>query len=209
MPRRTPPETPTEPARKRAGRKPTDLAAVRAEKARQGVTPKTRPRNAAGKQLELREARAINLLIAGFSYQQIADDLAMTYDGVRTLVDRVLTRERGQYAKDRDTWRQVLTMRAEQLLHVWMPAALGINPKDPSESIGDPSLKAAEFVDRLLGRLARLHHLELPMVAVPAGDDAAPAMTAAAALAQLALMQQKRLELSAAVQAQVIEGDTG
>lgn len=201
MPRKTPTRTPEPPG---------NVIAIRGEKAQQGIAPRAALVRGSKAVTLARENRALHLLIAGFTYQQIADDLGMRYDGVKDLIPRALARHRAENAVTREQWRDILSARHERVLQAWMPAALGLNPKT-GEPFAEPDPKAAEIVHRHLSSLARLHHVEqMPTVHVGVEVQDPVGAHLQRQLDLLEAARRKRLELANTVDGQVVEeGETG
>ena len=139
----------------------TDITTRRARPAGLGKPSKT--------QLAEREARAMDLLVAGASYQQIADALSMSRSGVIGLTRRVLERRAEEARWNTDEARIIALERAERLFNHAFVLATGM-----ADVTVDQMLKAHGVAQGWLDRYMRLHGIETApslQITVEAGES--------------------------------------
>lgn len=101
-----------------------------------------------------RESRALELLVIGATYAQIAKQLNMkTASGARQLVLRALEKRAAESRMSTDSARVIFTERLELLYRRWMPIALGANG-------GEPDSRAAKIVLDALARFSEVNGLK-------------------------------------------------
>lgn len=129
--------------------RPMPTGRVNALAQREGETYERRQRNAIA--TTARENRALDLLIIGATYAQIAKALNMkTASGARQLVLRALEKRAAENKVGTEQARVVFTERLEMLYRRWMPEALAREP--------DP--RSAKVVLDILTRYAEVNGLK-------------------------------------------------
>jgi DNA-binding CsgD family transcriptional regulator len=145
-------------------------------------------------QLAEREARAMQMVVDGFTYTEIADVLGMTRAGVITLTRRVMHRRAAEVKFNIDEARLIAMSRVEKGFA--FAFALATDP-DTKVGIGD-RLKAHQVAQGWLDRYMKLQGLDAaPQLHVHVHDESSRQQLRDQALANLA---EKT--------ARVIEGET-
>jgi DNA-binding CsgD family transcriptional regulator len=131
------------------------LDRVNALAQRENETYERRQRNAVAS--TARENRALDLLIIGATYAQIAKQLNLkTASGARSLVLRALEKRAAENKIGTEQARVVFTERLELLYRRWMPEAMGTE--------ADP--RSAKVVLDILTRYAEINGLKQPATEV-------------------------------------------
>jgi DNA-binding CsgD family transcriptional regulator len=131
----------------------------------------------------IREGDALQLFAGGLTYQEIAADLRVALSTAHRLVSRGLARRAETEGPVVEQARALFLLRIEQMMHAWMPLALGkgldadLRPRSPHEG-------AAKIVLGLLDRFADVNPglraaLKLDLGDAPQTPDEAIALIAA------------------------------
>lgn len=105
----------------------------------------------------VREERSLELRIKGKTYQEIADELGITKQGVGKALHRSIEKHRESCIENVEHHRIIELERLEIMLREWMPKALDVDEK-PSRS----NDRAANVVLKIMKRKAELLGLDAP-----------------------------------------------
>lgn len=99
--------------------------------------------------VEVRELQAIELMLAGANYSEVARGIGLTESGARQLVLRIMRRWKEEHAEKMDMMREMEARRLDRLyMAVYGPAS---DTKNPNVQASAQAVKIAERKAKLLG----------------------------------------------------------